>query len=110
MTTSAAAVFQQYRQDSTGRITMMNEDTLNNLPFNCPRCDWFGSLEKSSDKKKCPACESAVNPLQQKGLDNLRAHYRRLLKIGYKTEWTLEQRSAERERLERFFASIGKPL
>lgn len=54
--------------------------------------------------------QSAVNPLRQKGLDNLRGHYRHLLKIGYKTEWTLEQRSAERERLERFFRSIGKPL
>ena len=88
----------------------MNEDALHNLPFNCPRCDWFGSLEKYSGEKKCPACESAVNPLQKKGLDNLRAHYRHLLKIGYKTEWTLEQRSAERERLEIFFESIGKPL
>lgn len=89
---------------------MTNEDALNNPLFNCPRCDWFGSLDKSSGEKKCPACESAVNPLQQKGLDNLRAHYRHLLKIGYRTEWTLEQRSAERGRLELFFESIGKPL
>lgn len=55
-------------------------------------------------------CECAVNPLQQRGLDNLRTHYRLLLKIGYKVDWTLEQRSAERDRLEHFFESVGDPL
>ena len=79
-------------------------------PMNCSRCDWLGPRDGLSDGAKCPICQSSVNPLRQKGLDNLRTHYRHLLKMGCKTEWTLEQRSAERERLELFFESIGKPL
>jgi hypothetical protein len=81
-----------------------------NSPVGCPRCHWFGTHCDVGEAAKCPVCKSGVNPLKQKGLDNLRAHYRHLLKIGYKTECTLEHRSAERQRLELFFENIGEPL
>lgn len=79
-------------------------------PSGCQRCDWYGLLTEAVTCTRCPLCDGLVNPLRQKGLDNLRAHYRLLLKIGYKTDWTIEQRSAEKGRLERFFESIGEPL
>jgi len=83
---------------------------LKSYPVSCPSCDWFGTFDGPGMGSRCPVCECAVNPLQQKGLGNLRTHYRLLLKIGYKSDWTMEQRSIERERLERFFESIGKSL
>ncbi len=89
---------------------MIFKDALKGYPFSCPRCDWFGTFDRSCVTSSCPVCECAVNPLQQRGLDNLRTHYRLLLKIGYKVDWTLEQRSAERDRLEHFFESVGEPL
>jgi len=30
--------------------------------------------------------------------------------MGYKVEWTVEQRAVEQERVERFFQRIGQPL
>lgn len=89
---------------------MTIKDALKSYPVSCPGCDWFGTLDGPGMGSKCPVCECTVNPLQQNGLDNLRTHYRLLLKIGYKSEWTFEQRSIERDRLERFFESIWKPL
>lgn len=89
---------------------MTIKDALKSYLFSCPSCDWFGTLDRPGMASRCPVCECAVNPLQQKGLENLRTHYRLLLKIGYKSDWTMEQRSIERERLERFFESIGKSL
>lgn len=89
---------------------MTSKDALKRYPFSCPSCDWFGTLDGRGMASRCPVCERAVNPLQQKGLENLRTHYRLLLKIGYKSDWTLEQRSIERDRLECFFESSGKPL
>jgi len=89
---------------------MTTKEAQIKLPFNCPRCDWFGAFVQSGGETTCPVCESTVSPLRQKGLDNLRTHYRLLLKIGYKTDWTIGQRSAEQDRLERFFESIGEPL
>ena len=81
-----------------------------NSPVGCPRCHWFGTHGEVSEAAKCPVCKSGVNPLKQKGLDNLRFHYRHLLKVGYKTEWTNDQRTAERHRIETFFESIGSSL
>lgn len=88
----------------------MNAVASQKSPAGCPRCDWYGVLSEASDSTRCPMCHALVNPLRQKGLDNLRAQYRRLLKIGYKTDWTIAQRSAEQDRIERFFESIGEPL
>ena len=79
-------------------------------PVACPRCDWLGSVDQVGDGLRCPECGTSVSPLRQKGLDNLRAHHRQLLKIGYKVEWTREHRAAEQDRLERFFERIGQPL
>lgn len=89
---------------------MIEQHDPKTSPVACPRCDWLGSTDQAGDALRCPECGTSVSPLRQKGLDNLRAHYRQLLKIGYKVEWTLGQRAAERERLERFFVGIGQPL
>jgi len=89
---------------------MTIKEGLKSYPFSCPRCDWFGTFDRPCVASSCPVCECSINPLQQRGLDNLRTHYRLLLKIGYKVDWTLEQRSVERDRLEHFFESVGEPL
>lgn len=81
-----------------------------NSPMGCPRCDWLGTRVDVGEEGKCPMCRSGVNPLKQKGLDSLRLHYRHLLKVGYRTDWTIDQRTAEQHRIENFFESIGSPL
>lgn len=89
---------------------MTYEVELFNSPVGCPRCHWFGTNSDVGEAAKCPVCRSGVNPLKQKGLDNLRLHYRHLLKVGYKSEWTLDQRTVERHRIENFFERIGSSL
>lgn len=76
----------------------------------CPRCDWLGTFDESAGQTICPVCGAKTNPLRQKGLDNLRIHYRALRKVGYSKPLTREQRATEQQRLEQFFASIGQPL
>lgn len=89
---------------------MIEQHDPKTSPVACPRCDWLGSIDQAGDESRCPECGTIVCPLRQKGLDSLRAHHRQLLKMGYKVEWTLEQRAAEQERVERFFQRIGQPL
>lgn len=79
-------------------------------PVACPRCDWLGTKDQTVEALTCPKCHTTVSPLRQKGLDNLRTHYRLLSKIGRNFALTLEARDRERERLEEFFQHIGAPL
>ena len=89
---------------------MIKQHDPKTYPVACPHCDWLGCVDQAGDESRCTECGTTVSPLRQKGLDSLRAHHRQLLKIGYKVEWTLEQRAAEQERVERFFQRIGQPL
>lgn len=84
------------------------EDAKN--PASCPRCGWLGTRDQARHGLACPQCSTKVNPLRQKGLDSLRTHYRLLSKIGSTFASTLEQKDAERHRLEKFFQRIGAPL
>lgn len=92
--------------DSTTRTPSGDEMS----PVACPRCDWLGTKDQAGEALNCPNCRTRVNPLRQKGLDNLRAHYRLLSKMGRNFALTLEARDKERDRLEQFFQRIGAPL
>jgi hypothetical protein len=76
----------------------------------CPRCSWLGAEIDIGKVSACPLCKTTVNPLRQKGLDRLRTHYRVLTKIGSSFATTMEEKDAERTRLEQFFHRIGEPL
>lgn len=79
-------------------------------PVMCPRCSWLGTKIDVGHVSACPICKSMVNPLRQKGLDSLRTHHRVLSKMGSSFATTLEEKNAERTRLEQFFQRIGAPL
>ena len=89
---------------------MIAQQTHKASPVACTRCDWLGTLDLTAQGARCVVCGARVNPLRQKGLDNLRTHYRILLKMGHHIDWTLERRATEQERLERFFGTIEEPL
>lgn len=76
----------------------------------CPRCSWLGTEIDVGDASACPLCKTKVNALRQKGLDSLRARYRVLSKMGSSFATTMEEKAAERNRLEQFFQRIGAPL
>lgn len=80
------------------------------MPAGCQRCNWLGVFEAPFVDAVCPSCASAVVPLRQKGLDNLRAYYRNLGKIGFSSQLTVNVRGIERARIEQFFETIGEPL
>lgn len=79
-------------------------------PVACGCCDWLGTKNQAAEALTCPNCHKRVSLLRQKGLDNLRTHYRLLSKMGRNFALTLEARDNERERLEEFFRRIGAPL
>lgn len=79
-------------------------------PCMCPRCAWLGTIDQTGDAASCPQCLTKVNPMRQKGLASLRTHYRRMLKMGYSSAYTLQKKQAERARLEQFFQRVGAPL
>ena len=79
-------------------------------PCMCQRCVWLGTLDQAGLAATCPLCSAMVNPLRQKGLDNLRSYYRRMTKMGIRQKFTQQQWDVEQERLERFFEHIGQPL
>lgn len=79
-------------------------------PVMCPRCRWLGIEIDVGDASACPLCKTKVSPLRQKGLDSLRTHYRVLSKMGSAIATTVEEKAAERTRLEQFFQRIGAPL
>ena len=79
-------------------------------PVACPRCEWLGTKDQAAEALTCPNCHTRVSPLRQKGLDNLRIHYRLLSKIGRNFALTVEARDKERDRLEKFFQRMGAPL
>lgn len=85
-------------------------DQDDGCPAMCPRCSWLGTEVDLGEASACPLCNTKVNPLRQKGLDSLRTHYRILSKMGSAFGTNIEEKDAERTRLEQFFQRIGKPL
>lgn len=85
-------------------------DQNNGCPVVCPSCSWLGTELDVCDASACPLCKTKVSPLRQKGLDSLRKRYRVLSKMGSSFATSLEEKAAERTRLELFFQRIGAPL
>lgn len=89
-----------------------------NEPCFCQRCGWLGKLHDAHELQTdpplqiCPCCatETEVQILGRKGLDRLRKEHELLVKMGFSTHMSKEQKMERRAFLERFFEHIHEPL
>lgn len=82
----------------------MQKSVLNSCP-----CGWVGLCSEAA-QNHCPKCHALVTSTSKKRLDRLRLEHTVLGKLGGRRDLSLQQKAAERQRIEDLFQCIGQPL